>query len=106
MNELKNDSVFVLKVIIILARFFMFFFSKTGTFLTLLITTFISCLIIHYAGNTPFWNLFMIAVVIGAVLFELAYPIVFNHLNPYFLEMKNEYTAATKELERRKNVNN
>jgi len=102
MDEYKNDSVFVLKLIMIIAGFFMVFFSKLGYYLLLLTITVIFYIILHYGFNIPFWKHFMNSILISTVLFEICFPRLANFTKSTYLEVKVEYDKAKAELQRRR----
>jgi hypothetical protein len=107
MNDLKNDSVFVLRLILIIGGFFMVFFSKPGYYLILLITTAGFCCFHHYIFRTPFWNHYMLTIIISTVVFEIIFPRFANFTQSTHLEAKEEYDNAKNELKRRKTgINN
>ena len=107
MNKLKDDSVLVLKLIIIIAGFFMFCYSKIGTYLLVQTGSIGYSLYVHYTYGVPLLKIFITGALILSVLFEIIYPIVSRHTQAEFLGMKEEFDKAKTELKRRRTgVNN
>lgn len=102
MNDLKNDSVFVLKLITIIGGFFMVFFSKLGYYLLILLTTFGFCTLQHIIFKIPFLNHYIMTVILCTVVFEIVYPRFANFTKTTHLEIKEEYDNAKNELMRRR----
>jgi len=102
MSDLKNDSLFVLKLILIIGGFFMVFFSKLGYYLLILLTTLGFCTLQHYIFKVPLWNHYMMTVIISTVVFEIVYPRFANITKTAHLEIKEEYDNAKNELMRRR----
>jgi hypothetical protein len=102
MNELKDASVFVLKMILIIGGFFMVFFSKVGYYIILLgFTAGFSC-IQHFFFNLSFWTNFRNTIICNTLLFEIIYPRFANFTKSTSLEVKVEYDKAKAELNRRR----
>ena len=107
MTDLKNDSVFVLRVVMIIAGFIMFCYSKIGTYILIQIGVIGYCLYEHYTQGLPFLRFFVTWALIISVLFEIIYPILYRYTQFDFLEMKEEFDNAKNELKRRRtDVNN
>lgn len=106
MDDLKNDSVFVLKVIVILAGFCMFIYSKTGTYLVLLFGMAGNCGLMYALFGLPFWNHFMVSVLAVSPLFEMVYPRLSRRTEADLRSVTEEYDNARSELSRRKNLKN
>ncbi|MEI7463415.1 MAG: hypothetical protein WCK03_03405 [Candidatus Taylorbacteria bacterium] len=106
MDDLKNDSVFVLKLILIIGGFFMVVFSKFGYYLLLLMSTAGICCLDHYIFKIPFWNHFVYSTIISTVLFEIGFPRFANFTQSTHHEVKEEYDNAKIELKRRKTIIN
>jgi hypothetical protein len=102
MNDLKDDSVFVLRVILILGVFFMFCYSKTGTYLWFLIGAIVVSLYMHYANQTPLVNQLIFSTIFISIAFELIYPFIFHYNKSTFLNAKRDFADAREELKRRK----
>lgn len=102
MSDVKDDSVFVLKLTLIIGGFFMVFFSKLGYYLILLMQTVGFYFILHYFFKMPFWIPFRNTIIINSVLFELYYPRFDNFTQSTYLEVREEYDKAKDELKRRR----
>ena len=102
MNELKDDSVFVLKMIMIIGGFFMVFFSKVGYYIIILLFTAGFCGLQHFVFKLPFWTLFRNTTILNTLIFELFYPRFENFTQSTYLEAKVEYDKAKAELNRRR----
>ena len=102
MNELKDDSVFVLKMILIICGFFMVFFSKVGYYIIILMFMVGYSCLFHFILNAPFWNQFMLSTIISTILFEIIYPRYANYTKSTYHEVKVEYDKAKAELNRRR----
>ena len=102
MSDLKNDSVLVLKLILIICGFFMVFFSKLGYYLLILLTTLGWSTLSHVIFKIPFLNHYMLTVIIGTVVFEMVYLRFANFTKTIHLEIKEEYDNAKNELIRRR----
>ena len=107
MSDLKKDSVFVLKMILIIGGFLMFCYSKIGTYLLIQTGAIGISLYMHYTQNVPFLRVFITGALIISVLFELFYPILSRHTQSDYLSVKEEFDNAKTELKRRRTgVNN
>lgn len=107
MSDVKDDSIFVLKLTIIIGGFFMVFFSKIGYFLLILISTAGFCGIQSYIFNTPFWNQYVLTIILSTVIFEIVYPRFANFTKATHYGIKEEYDNAKNELKRRRTgINN
>jgi hypothetical protein len=84
----------------------MVFFSKPGYYLILLMTTAGFCSLQHFIFKTPFWNHYMITIIISSVAFEIVFPRFANFTKTTHLEIKEEYDNAKNELKRRRTVIN
>lgn len=102
MSDLKNDSVLVLKLILIICGFFMVFFSKLGYYLLILLIALGWSILYHIIFKIPFLNHYMLTVIIGTVVFEMVYPRYANFTKTIHLEIKEEYDNAKNELMRRR----
>ena len=98
MSDLKNDSVLVLKLILIICGFFMVFFSKLGYYLLILLITLGWSIRYHIIFKIPFLNHYMMTVIMGTVTFELVYPRFANFTRTNHLVIKEEYDKAKNEL--------
>lgn len=105
MNDLKDDSVFVLRVILILGVILMFCYSKTGTLVWFLIGATGVSFYTHYAHQTPLVNQLIFSTIFISIVFELIYPILFSRNESTLLGYKKEYHDAREELNRRKDTN-
>jgi hypothetical protein len=106
MNDLKDDSVFVLRGILILGIILMYCYSKTGTYLWFLIGSIGISFYMHFANRTPLVNQLMYSTIIISIAFELIYPVLFSRNRSTFLKFKKEFDGAREELKRRKNSKN
>jgi hypothetical protein len=102
MNDIREDSVFVLRLIMIIAGFLMFCYSKIGTYIFVQTGAFGYCLYLHYKQSVPFLKLFITGTLIISVLFEIFYPILARHTQHDYLSVKEEFDNAKSELERRR----
>jgi hypothetical protein len=102
MNDLKNDSNFVVKLTLLVAGFFMFCYSKIGTYILVQIGTLGYCLYWHYTQGIPFVNFFVASALFVSVVFEIFFPVVFDFTQSTYLELKKEYNNAYTELKRRR----
>lgn len=103
MSDLKNDSVLVLKLILIICGFFMVFFSKLGYYLLVLLITLGWSTLSHIIFKIPLLNHYMLTVIMGTVVFEIVYPRYYaNFTKTIHLEIKEEYDNAKNELMRRR----
>jgi hypothetical protein len=102
MNELENDSVFVLKLILIIAGFLMFCYSRIGTYLFFFTGAFGYSLFVHHTQGIPIIRFFVPWAVILSVLFEVFYPILSRHTKPDYVSAKEEFDSARTELHRRR----
>lgn len=106
MNDLKDDSVFVLRVMLILGGFFMFCFSKTGTYLCFLLGATLAIYFTHSIHRTPLLNQLTYSTIFISIAFELIYPVLFRRNKTTFLDIKKDFMDAKEELGRRKNIIN
>jgi hypothetical protein len=109
MTDLEDDSLFVVRLTLILAGFFMVCFSKTGIYLLFLTCATGECYYMRAAYNNPFVNQFILSTVFITIIFEIIYPIMFRQIKADYYGIKKEFYDARKELKRRKhttNVNN
>jgi hypothetical protein len=109
MNDLKDDSIFVLKLTMILGGVFMFCYSKTGTYLWFLIGATGSSYLMHSVNHVDFVNQLILSIIFISIVFELIYPVIFHYNKSTFLGAKRDFVDAREELKRRKNraeVNN
>jgi hypothetical protein len=106
MNDLKDDSVFVLKLTMILGGVFMFCYSKTGTYLWVMIGAIGSSYLMHSIKHADFINQLIFSIIFISILFELAYSIIFRNNKSTFLGFKKEFDDAREELKRRKDKKN
>lgn len=102
MSDVRDDSVFVLKLTMIIGSFFMVFFSKFGYYLIILITTAGFCGFLSYIFKTIFWNQYILTIILSTVVFEIVYPRFANFTKDTHLGIKEEYDNAKNELERRR----
>ena len=102
MEDLKDDSLLVLRLIKILAVLFMIVFSKLGAYILLLISIAGSCLLWGKISDVSFVDNFTITILLGSVVFEIMYPVVFSSSQSYYNEAKGEFVNAQTELKRRK----
>ena len=106
MNDLKDDSVFVLKLTMILGGVFMFCYSKTGTYLWCLIGASVSGYYMHSTNHVHFVNQIIFSIIFISIVFELIYPVVFHYNKSTFFGAKKDFVDAREELKRRKNRTN
>jgi hypothetical protein len=109
MNDMKDDSVFVLKLTLILGGVFIFCYSKTGTYLWFLIGAVGSSYFMRSVSHIDFVNQLIFSIIIISILFELIYPVIFHCNKTTFFNAKKDFADAREELKRRKdkaNINN
>lgn len=104
MNDMKNDSVFVLRLILVIAGIIMFCYSKIGTFLFMQSGALCYGLYLHFSHSEPFLRPFMASALIISAVFEITYPLLSEKTKTEFQSAKEEFDNAKEELRRRKRV--
>jgi len=102
MTDLENDSLFVVRLTLILGGLFMFCYSKTGTYLLFLIGAIGSSYFMFSTNQFHFITQLIFSTVFISIVFELVYPVIFKYNQATFLQAKRDFADAREELKRRK----
>lgn len=103
MTNLEDDSLFVVKLTLILCGLIIFCYSKAGTYFWWLTGAMIWFYYMGPADHFHFVNQFIFSIIFISVIFELIFPIIFHYNESEYLGAKREFSEAREELKQRKN---